>query len=243
MSVIAHGEELLAAPAVVADGGVVDGEELQRLARRRPTSAAGSPRRACGSRRRRSVPVCALLFDPCHLRGPLTAERSLGSVHAAVAAAMHGGCPNRSRCRPTEMRRLGYAVVDRIVEHLDGLDDAPAAARGRSRCARAQPSAARRRTRRAIPTRSSRRCSSRCCRGVSAPTTAASSPAIGSPSTYVGALADAAAAGVNAFSGSWTGGSGPSTVELTVLDWLRDWCGMPAGTEPACSPRAARSRA
>ena len=37
---------------------------------------------------------------------------------------------------------------------------------------------------------------------------------IGSPATYVGALADAAAAGVNAFAGSWTGGSGPSAVEL-----------------------------
>ena len=53
---------------------------------------------------------------------------------------------------------------------------------------------------------------------------------IGSPSTYVGALADAAAAGVNAFTGSWTGGSGPSAVELTVIDWLRGWCGMPEQT-------------
>jgi len=53
---------------------------------------------------------------------------------------------------------------------------------------------------------------------------------IGSPSTYVGALADAAAAGVNAFTGSWTGGSGPSAVDLTVIDWLRGWCGMPEQT-------------
>jgi aromatic-L-amino-acid/L-tryptophan decarboxylase len=36
---------------------------------------------------------------------------------------------------------------------------------------------------------------------------------------------------VNAFTGSWTGGSGPSAVELTVLDWLRGWCGMPEGAE------------
>ena len=53
---------------------------------------------------------------------------------------------------------------------------------------------------------------------------------IGSPSTYVGALADAAASGVNAFTGSWTGGSGPSAVDLTVIDWLRGWCGMPERT-------------
>ena len=54
---------------------------------------------------------------------------------------------------------------------------------------------------------------------------------IPSPSNYVSVLADMAAAGLNAFAGSWTGGSGPSTVELVVLDWLRELCGMPEGTE------------
>ena len=34
-------------------------------------------------------------------------------------------------------------------------------------------------------------------------------------------LGDAAASGYNVFTGSWTGGSGPATVELVVLDWLR----------------------
>ena len=33
------------------------------------------------------------------------------------------------------------------------------------------------------------------------------------------------------FTGSWTGGSGPSTVELVVLDWLRSICGLPEGSE------------
>ena len=54
---------------------------------------------------------------------------------------------------------------------------------------------------------------------------------IGSPSNSVGVLADALGAGFNVFAGSWAGGSGPATVELVVLDWLRDWCGLPAGTE------------
>jgi aromatic-L-amino-acid/L-tryptophan decarboxylase len=54
---------------------------------------------------------------------------------------------------------------------------------------------------------------------------------IGSPSNYISVLADAAAGGVNVFAGSWTGGSGPATVELVVLDWLRALCGMPAGTD------------
>lgn len=53
---------------------------------------------------------------------------------------------------------------------------------------------------------------------------------VGSPSNPVGALADALGAGFNVFAGSWAGGSGPTAVELTVLDWLRSWCGMPEGT-------------
>ena len=53
---------------------------------------------------------------------------------------------------------------------------------------------------------------------------------VGSPSNPVSALADALAAGLNVFAGSWAGGSGPAAVELVVLDWLREWCGMPEGT-------------
>jgi glutamate/tyrosine decarboxylase-like PLP-dependent enzyme len=36
---------------------------------------------------------------------------------------------------------------------------------------------------------------------------------------------------VNVFAGGWVGGAGPSAVELAVLDWLREWMGMPAGSE------------
>ena len=54
---------------------------------------------------------------------------------------------------------------------------------------------------------------------------------IGSPSNFVSTLADAAASGFNLLGTSWVAASGPSTVELTVVDWLRSWCGMPAGTE------------
>jgi aromatic-L-amino-acid/L-tryptophan decarboxylase len=130
---------------------------------------------------------------------------------------------------PDEMRRLGYALVDRLVEHLEGLDDGAPLRVGAPDALRAAIGGP----------------------PPDAPGDAAQELAtlfeqvlpwgqradhrrffarIGSPATYVGALADAAAAGVNAFAGSWTGGSGPSAVELTVLDWLRDWCGMPEGS-------------
>src|SRR4029079_3609336 len=54
---------------------------------------------------------------------------------------------------------------------------------------------------------------------------------IGSPSNFVSVLGDLAASGYNVFTASWTGGSGPATVELVVLDWLRSLCGMPDGAE------------
>jgi aromatic-L-amino-acid decarboxylase len=54
---------------------------------------------------------------------------------------------------------------------------------------------------------------------------------VGSPSNPVSVLADLIGSGHNVFAGSWTGGAGASAVELAVLDWLRDWMGLPAGTE------------
>src|SRR5262245_40564834 len=130
---------------------------------------------------------------------------------------------------PEEMRRLGYAVVDRLVAHAEGLRDAAPLRVGDPEALMAAiggpppdapgDAAAELETlfehvlpwgQRADHTRFFAR--------------------IGSPSNYVGALADAAAAGVNAFTGSWTGGSGPTAVDLTVLEWMRSWCGMPEGS-------------
>jgi glutamate/tyrosine decarboxylase-like PLP-dependent enzyme len=49
-----------------------------------------------------------------------------------------------------------------------------------------------------------------------------------SPSNYVSVLADALASGFNVFAGSWLEASGPTVVELVVVDWLRELCGLPA---------------
>src|SRR5919197_4800486 len=50
-----------------------------------------------------------------------------------------------------------------------------------------------------------------------------------SPSNYVSGLADALASGFNVFAGSWLEASGPTVVELVVIDWLREMCGLPPG--------------
>ncbi len=51
------------------------------------------------------------------------------------------------------------------------------------------------------------------------------------PSSFTGILGDWISTGFNSMAASWAGGSGPATVELVVIDWLRDLLGFPEGTE------------
>lgn len=48
-----------------------------------------------------------------------------------------------------------------------------------------------------------------------------------SPNNFVSVMADALAAGFNTFAGTYFAGSGAAQVELTVIDWLRQMCGLP----------------
>ena len=48
--------------------------------------------------------------------------------------------------------------------------------------------------------------------------------------TFPAVLGDYLAAGFNFFAGVYSVASGPNEVELTVLEWFREWMGMPAGT-------------
>ena len=131
---------------------------------------------------------------------------------------------------PDEMRRLGYALVDRLVEHADTLDALP-------------------------PLRVGDAAELRAAVGGPPPEEPGDVDAllellfdqvlpfgmrpdhprffarIPGPSNFVSVLADTAATGVNAFAGSWTSGSGVSAVELVVLDWLREICGLPEGAD------------
>src|SRR5512133_2956734 len=51
----------------------------------------------------------------------------------------------------------------------------------------------------------------------------------GCPSFPAG-LGDWLATGYNFFAGVWPVAEGPNAVELAVLEWFRQWIGMPAGT-------------
>jgi glutamate/tyrosine decarboxylase-like PLP-dependent enzyme len=47
--------------------------------------------------------------------------------------------------------------------------------------------------------------------------------------TFPAVLGDWLAAGYNFFGGAWYVASGPAMLEVTVLDWFRQWIGMPEG--------------
>jgi aromatic-L-amino-acid decarboxylase len=131
---------------------------------------------------------------------------------------------------PEEMRRLGYRVIDRIVERFERLGEEPPIRVGDARALRSalggpppeapgDPDAALEALfEQVLPF----------VQQVDHPRFFAR---IGSPSNFASVLADTAAVGFNVFAGSWTGGAGPATVELVVLDWMREWCGLPAGAE------------
>lgn len=52
-----------------------------------------------------------------------------------------------------------------------------------------------------------------------------------SPASYTGILGDWLSTGFNTIAASWTGGAGPSAVELVVIDWMAQLMGLPPGTE------------
>ena len=129
-----------------------------------------------------------------------------------------------------EMRALGYWVVDRVIEHLEGLPGGPAIREG-------SPGELREALGGPVPEEGgSAQDALRTLADVALshmqhgdhPRYFARVPG---PSSYAGVLADWLGTGFNAIAASWGGGSGPATVELVTLDWLRELLGLPSGTE------------
>jgi len=137
--------------------------------------------------------------------------------------------PEHLSLEPEELRRLGYSVIDRLVEHYAALDGKPPVPNPDPAWSPAS-----------VPP---------CPDGPTDPDAAlaflfdevlsraqyTSHPRffarIGSPSNPLSVLADLAGTGINVFAGGWIGGAGASAVELAVLEWLRGWMGMPDSTE------------
>jgi len=127
---------------------------------------------------------------------------------------------------PEQMKAFGYHVVDLLVEHFAHLGELPVGARGRPEVLRAKlqapppegpgdPHELLEFLRREVFPNNLK---------VDHPRFFAFVPG---PNNFVSAMADALAAGLNVFNGTWLGGSAAAMLELTVIDWLRSFCGLP----------------
>lgn len=125
-----------------------------------------------------------------------------------------------------EMRRLGYRVIDLLVEHFAEIRDRPVGAKGRPddlipRFA-GNPSETgidphellARLERDVFPNNLH----------VDHPRFFAFVPG---PGNFVSTMADALASGFNVFNGTWLGGSAAAAIELNVIDWFRRFCDFP----------------
>ena len=127
---------------------------------------------------------------------------------------------------PEEMRRIGYRVIDRIVDHLSTVGDRPVGRKGgRLELDRALGDS--------FPPED----------GISFDDVLEQLDAtvfsnrmqvdhprffafVPGPGNFVAAMADALTSGLNIFEGSWMSGSGPAAVELKVIEWLCRECGF-----------------
>ena len=129
-----------------------------------------------------------------------------------------------------EFRRLGYWVVDRIVERARRLDHDPVIVAGAPKELRTQLGGP-------LP------------RLPGDPVAALELLAdvglynkqqldhpryfarVPGPSSYSGILGEWLGVGFNTIAASWGGGAGPTTIELVAIDWIRQLVEFPAGTE------------
>ena len=131
---------------------------------------------------------------------------------------------------PAEMRLLGHWVVDRVIEHFERLPQKPAVKTGRPAELQAAlggpPPQEGGDAREALELLTE--VALEHMQHGDHPRYFARVP---SPSSFAAVLADWLATGFNAIAASWAGGSGPTTVELVALEWLRELVGLPEGTE------------
>jgi glutamate/tyrosine decarboxylase-like PLP-dependent enzyme len=131
---------------------------------------------------------------------------------------------------PEEMRRLGYWVVDAVVEHFEHGRDQPAIRTGTPDALGAalggpvpeEP---------ADPIEAMQVLVDTALTHMQHGDHPRYFARVPGPSSFAGVLGDWLGTGFNPLVASWAGGSGPATAELVALDWLRELIGLPAGTE------------
>jgi aromatic-L-amino-acid/L-tryptophan decarboxylase len=133
---------------------------------------------------------------------------------------------DRLELSPEEMRALGYRVVDLLADHFAQLSEKRVGTKGDPAVLRPlmkKPAPAEPVSPDEIFETMSRDIFSNMM-NVGHPRHFAFVPV---PSNFVSVMADTLASGFNVFSGSWLAGSASVALELAVIDWLRQWCGLP----------------
>jgi glutamate/tyrosine decarboxylase-like PLP-dependent enzyme len=129
-----------------------------------------------------------------------------------------------------DMRRLGYAAVDLLLEHYATLGEGRVAqklSRSELQHLAAEPLPS-------VPAdpldvlEQLRRDVLPYCVRLPHPRFFAFVPG---PSNYVSAVADFLASGFDVFSGTWISGAGAAAVELATVDWMKEKCGLPEDAE------------
>jgi aromatic-L-amino-acid decarboxylase len=145
------------------------------------------------------------------------------AVRAAERIAMN---PDTLDLSTDEMRALGYGVIDLLIDHLSQLPEKRVGSKGDPAVLRpallTEPPAQPQPPEEIFATLHHLVFSNMM--NVGHPRFFAFVPV---PSNFVSAMADALASGFNVFVGSWLGGSGAVALELAVIDWIRQWCGLP----------------
>jgi aromatic-L-amino-acid/L-tryptophan decarboxylase len=131
---------------------------------------------------------------------------------------------------PAEMRRLGHWVVDQVVDHYEQRAEGPVMRTGEAAALRMAlggpvPTAP------GDPLEAMRLLTDVALAHMQHGDHPRFFARVPSPSSYAGVLGEWLGTGFNAIASSWGGGSGPATVELVALDWLREGLGLPEGTE------------
>jgi glutamate/tyrosine decarboxylase-like PLP-dependent enzyme len=131
---------------------------------------------------------------------------------------------------PAEMRRLGHWVVDQVVDHFERRADGPAITAGDADELKQalggslplQPG---------DPLEAMRTLTEVALTHMQHGDHPRFFARVPGPSSFAGVLGEWLGTGFNAIAASWGGGSGPATVELVAVDWLREALGLPEGTE------------
>src|SRR5437660_2814138 len=138
--------------------------------------------------------------------------------------------PDPLGLRADEMRRLGYWVVDQVVDHFEHGDEDPVITIGTPEALMAAlggppPEAP------GDPLETMQTLVEVALAHMQHGDHPRYLARVPGPSSYAGVLGDWLGTGFNAMVASWAGGSGPATVEIVVLRWLRELLGLVQDTE------------